>query len=67
LDEIRQIASYRPDDIHGIEMVAIRGVDDEAALALAMGSVGTLIGKLVINKVIMIMFSSSIPLLFWTV
>jgi hypothetical protein len=44
--EIREAASYLSREFNVLEMVAIRGVDDEAALALAAGSIGTLIGKL---------------------
>jgi hypothetical protein len=45
--EIREAASYPPIDASGPRLLLLRGVDDEASLTLAAGSIGSRLSSVV--------------------
>jgi len=56
LRKIQEEASYRPKDLQELKMIVIRGVDDEASLALAVGSIGARIGRLFLSQVMKVVY-----------
>jgi hypothetical protein len=56
LQKIQEEASYRPKDLQELKMIVIRGVDDEASLALAIGSIGARIGRLFLSQVMKVVY-----------
>jgi hypothetical protein len=65
--KIKEAASYRPKDLHLPEIFAIRGIDDEGTLALAMGSIGALVGKFFLNHILKIIVFAMIFAMFTVV
>ena len=64
LRNIEEAASYRPQDLRGVEILAVRGFDDEASLALAAGAIGALAGKFFLNHILKILFFGAVFAMF---